>query len=72
MAHVLGSRLHPFIAIPYGVFLLLILAVPINLGESVTALSFAKFYNRIGWAALGVLLVMYLRPSSIDRRQDAS
>jgi hypothetical protein len=69
MAHILSSRLHPFIAIPYGVFLLLILAVPVNLGEGVTSLSFAKFYNRIGWAALGVLLVMYLRPLSLDRRQ---
>ncbi|MGF9762685.1 hypothetical protein AAII07_46740 [Microvirga sp. 0TCS3.31] len=69
MAHILSARLHPFIAIPYGLFLLLILAVPVNLGEGVTSLSFAKFYNRIGWAALGVLLVMYLRPSSNDRRQ---
>ncbi len=69
MAHVLSSRLHPFIAIPYGLFLLLILAVPVNLGEGVTSLSFAKFYNRIGWAALGVLLVMYLRAVRIDRRQ---
>ncbi len=69
MAHVLGSRLHPVIAIPYGLFLLLILAAPINLGEGVTSLSFARFYNRIGWAALGVLLVMYLQPSRIDRRQ---
>lgn len=69
MAHILGSRLHPFLAIPYGLFLLLILAVPINLGEGVTALSFAKFYNRIGWSALGVLLVMYLSPVRIDRRQ---
>jgi hypothetical protein len=70
MVHILSSRLHPFIAIPYGLFLLLILAVPINLGEAVTSLSFAKFYNRIGWAALGALLVMYLRPESVDRRQE--
>lgn len=69
MAHVLSSRLHPFIAIPYGLFLLLILAVPVNLGEGVTSLSFSKFYNRIGWAAVGVLLVMYLRPLNIERRQ---
>lgn len=62
IAHVLSSRLQPVIAIPYGLFLLLILAVPTNFGESVTALSFAMFYNRIGWAALGALLVMYLRP----------
>lgn len=69
MVHILGSRLHPVIAIPYGLFLLAILAVPINLGEGVTALSFAKFYNRIGWAALGVLLVMYLQPTQLGRRR---
>ncbi|MBJ6123962.1 hypothetical protein [Microvirga splendida] len=69
MAHILGSRLHPLLAVLYGLFLLLILAVPVNLGESVTSLSFAKFYNRIGWAALGALLVMYLQPLSARRRQ---
>lgn len=62
IVHILASRLHPLLAGFYGAFLLLILAVPINLGEGVTALSFAKFYNRIGWAALGALLILYLRP----------
>ncbi len=70
IAHVLSSRLRPVIALPFGIFLLLILAVPILLGESITALSFAKFYNRIGWAALGALLVMYVRPERVHARQD--
>jgi hypothetical protein len=70
MAHVLGSRLRPAIALPFGAFLLLVLVAPINLGESVTSLSFAKFYNRIGWAALGTLLVMYLRPDQASEKQD--
>ena len=70
MLHVLGSRLHPFLALLFGVFLLMILAVPINLGEGITALTFAKFYNRIGWAALGILLIMYLRPRHLHGRQD--
>ncbi|WP_134500015.1 hypothetical protein [Microvirga pakistanensis] len=70
MLHVLGSRLHAIIAILFGAFLLLILAVPINLGEGITALSFAKFYNRIGWAALGILLIMYLRPRQSRVKQD--
>ncbi len=70
IAHVLTSRLRPVIALPFGIFLLLVLAVPILLGETITALSFAKFYNRIGWAALGALLVMYLRPERIHARQD--
>ena len=62
MAHILAARLRPVIAIPVGAFLLLILAAPINLGEAVTALSFGMFYNRIGWAALAALLLMYLPP----------
>ncbi|MBM1171740.1 hypothetical protein [Microvirga arabica] len=70
MIHILGSRLQPVVAIPYGVFLLLIVAVPMNLGESIASLSFAMFYNRIGWAALSLLLVMYLEPRQIRGRQN--
>jgi hypothetical protein len=70
MLHVLSSRLRSTIALLLGVFLLLILSVPINLGEGITALTFAKFYNRIGWAALCTLLIMYLRPRQWRERQD--
>lgn len=70
MIHILGSRLRPRVAIPYGLFLLLIVAVPINLGESIASLSFAMFYNRIGWAALSTLLVMYLEPRQTRGRQE--
>ncbi|PVE25749.1 hypothetical protein DC522_02955 [Microvirga sp. KLBC 81] len=70
LLHILGSRLHPILAVAFGVFLLLILAVPINLGEGITALSFAKFYNRIGWVALSILLIMYLRPIRMHEQQD--
>src|SRR3712207_3518150 len=69
-AHVLTSRLRPVIAFPFGAFVILILAVPMNLGESIAALSFAMFYNRIGWAALAILLVMYLRPEQAHPRQE--
>jgi hypothetical protein len=61
IAFVLASRLHPLLALSYGAFLILILAVPINLGEGVNALTFAKFYNRIGWVVLGTLLILHLR-----------
>ena len=61
IAYLLASRLRPVIALPFGMFLVLVLVVPMNLGESVTALSYAKFYNNIGWAALGALLVIYVR-----------
>lgn len=68
-AHVLSSRLRPAVAIPLGIYLMLIAAVPINLGESIASLSFAMFYNRIGWSALGLLLVMHLRPGHPRRHQ---
>jgi hypothetical protein len=70
MTHVLGSRFRGAIALPFAAFLLLVMAVPLNLGETVTSLSFGHFYNRIGWAALATLLVMYLRPERPAARQD--
>ncbi len=70
MAHVFASRLHPIVALPLAAFLLLILAVPMNLGESVTSVSHAKFYNRIGWTALATLLVMYLPTHPEEERRE--
>ncbi len=70
MAHIFSSRLRPVVAIPFGIFVLLIVAVPTNLGEGIASLSFAMFYNRIGWAALATLLVMYLRPEQSNTRQN--
>jgi hypothetical protein len=61
-AHIVSSRLRPVIALPFAIFLILVAAVPINLGESIAGLSFGMFYNRVGWAALGFLLILYLRP----------
>jgi hypothetical protein len=69
IAHVLATRLRPILALPFGAFLIAVLAAPVNLGESIGALSFAMFYNRIGWAALAALLVMYLRPVAEGRRR---
>jgi hypothetical protein len=62
VAYVLTSRLTPVIALPFAAFLFLIVAVPMNLGEGVTSLSFAMFYNRLGWVLLATLLVMALPP----------
>jgi hypothetical protein len=60
--HVLGTRLHRVLALPYAAFLLLILAIPANLGDPLSSISFAMYYNRIGWVVLALLAVMYLRP----------
>jgi hypothetical protein len=69
IAHILSSRMRPVIGLPFAAFLILLLAVPMNLGESIFDLSFGMFYNRIGWVALAVLVAMYLRPSAPRRRQ---
>ncbi|WP_435170251.1 hypothetical protein [Falsirhodobacter sp. 1013] len=71
VVHVLGSRLEPRLDVPFAAFLLLLLAVPMNLGDRISALSFAMFYNRIGWAALGLVLIMYLPPRAPGPWQEA-
>jgi hypothetical protein len=60
LAYVLGSRLRPSLALPLAAYLILILAAPLNVGDSPENLSFAMFYNRIGWAGLATLLILYL------------
>jgi hypothetical protein len=59
-AEVIASRMRPSIGLPLALYLLLILIVPANPGEALGDISFAMFYNRIGWAALGLLLVFHL------------
>lgn len=71
MVHILRTRMRPAIAIPTGVLLILIVASPNNTGEAMTDLSFAMFYNRIGWAAIGLLLLMHLRPYEPQKWQTA-
>lgn len=62
-SHVLVSRLRPYLAIVFAAFVLLILSAPVKLGEPVTALSFGLYHDRIGWAVIALLFVMYLRPN---------
>ncbi|ANK93018.1 hypothetical protein AMK01_CH03606 [Rhizobium sp. N6212] len=59
-AEIVGSRMHKAFGLPLAIFLLLIAAAPANPGERIGELTFAMFYNRIGWASLSLLLVMYL------------
>ena len=69
LAYVFASRLRSGVALPFAAFLLLILAVPMNLGEGFVSLSFGMFYNRVGWVLLAILLVMYLPPRHAIRRR---
>lgn len=68
-AHIIGSRMRASTGIALAVFLLLVATVPLNPGEGIGDLSFAMFYNRLGWTAVGLLLVMYLPPKIANARQ---
>jgi hypothetical protein len=67
-APVIASRMRWTIGLPLAVFLLLIAAVPANPGEWIGEMSFAMFYNRMGWAALGLMFVVYLPRTRQTRR----
>jgi len=69
MIHVLTTRMRPVIGVPLAIFLMLLLATPMNTGEIPAKISFAMFYNRVGWALLGILLVMHLQPERPVRWQ---
>lgn len=69
MIHVLCTRVRPLIAVPWAIFVSLLMITPMNTGEIVINVSFAMFYNRIGWALLGLLLIMHLRPNRPVRYQ---
>lgn len=69
MIHVLRSRIRPLIGVPLAIFFMLLLATPMNTGEIPSKISFAMFYNRIGWVLLGILLVMHLQPKRPVRGQ---
>ncbi len=74
VVRILDSRLQPGIALPFAAFLILITAMPANLGESVGSLGFAMFYNRWGWVFLSLLLVLHLppKPGRAAPAQDAA
>ena len=67
LLYVLATRLHWFIALPVGAFLLLLIGGPINLGEDSNRVSMAMFYNSFGWAALTILMLTYIEPFKISR-----
>lgn len=59
-AVIIPSRMRWSLGLPTALYLLLVVAVPANPGEAISEITFAMFYNRIGWAALGLLFVLYL------------
>lgn len=58
--YVLTSRLRLAIALPYGVFLLLVIASPMVPGGEPSKITMALWYNRVCWALLSLLFTLYL------------
>ena len=48
-------------------FLLLLIAIPMNMGGLSTGVSFGVFYNRHSWACLTIVALCYVQPRSPSR-----
>jgi len=62
LIYVVSSRLPLGWALAFGLFMVLLVAVPLNPGEPPDRTSFAMFYNRFCWAVLSTLFLMVLPP----------
>lgn len=60
LLYVCRSRLPVGFAIGFGIYTVLLAAGPVNIGDEVDSTSFAMFYNRWGYALLGLLFLMIL------------
>lgn len=60
--YVLATRVRLAIALPYGVFLLVVIASPMTPGGVPSKITMALWYNRECWALLALLFTLYLPP----------
>lgn len=63
LLYVAQTRLRWFIALPLGAYVLLLAATPLLPGHAVSVLTWAMWYNRLGWAVLIILLLLALPPN---------
>jgi hypothetical protein len=67
LLYVSATRLHWFVAIPTGIFLLMLSAGPLNIGEDPDLVSMGMFYNRLGWTAIVLMALLGLEPFKESR-----
>ncbi len=67
LLYAVQTRLRWFIALPLGAYLLLLVATPLLPGHVVSVLTWAMWYNRLGWAVL-IILVLLALPPNRDRQ----
>lgn len=61
---VLATRFRVYLALPVGALLILLVAAPLITGDMPSRITMAMWYNRLGWAALTVLFLMWMPPSA--------
>ncbi len=71
MLQIFATRLPAALVLIAGAFFVAILVMPANPGDGISAVTFAMFYNRVGWMAFSTLLVLHLPPDRPHRRQEA-
>ena len=71
LIYVCRSRLPLIYALAFGLYSLLLVIGPVNVGEQVDFTSFAMFYNRWGYALLSLLFLLAL-PSRSERHAAAA
>jgi hypothetical protein len=60
--YILATRLRLAIALPFGAFLLLLIASPMLPGGPPSKITMALWYNRTCWVLLSLLFTLYLPP----------
>jgi hypothetical protein len=61
---VLATRFRVYLAVPVGALLILLVAAPLITGDVPSRITMAMWYNRLGWAVLSVLLLMWMPPNA--------
>jgi hypothetical protein len=60
LIYICRSRLPLVYALGFGIYAILLVIAPVNVGEQVDNTSFAMFYNRFGYALLSLLFLLAL------------
>ncbi len=62
LIYVLVTRLRPWLALPVGALLILLVASPMLDGDLPSRITLAMWYNRLCWLWLSLLVMLYLPP----------
>jgi len=58
--YIISTRLRYWIAIPFYLYIILLMSTPFLVGGTPTEITYAMIYNRVSWALLSLLIIFYL------------